>query len=199
MYNPQEFINSSRRAKEAFGEGKRPRHDWTRNELLHDLFMQYPENNILLNTDVTNMLVDVETETLKDYFLTTNREWHHIEGKPVYFYSLDIEMIRKLTRRHVEDMLRKDEYDKEVFNKPQLSYVRSTDWTTNSHGKQVPIIKTYTGIVYQGRCYFSNGHNDLIRKDRLEVIGSVGKIVGKYRKTFDKILRVMREQHQIYI
>lgn len=199
MYPQQEFINSSNRAKEAFTQGKRPLRDWTRNEILHDLFMQYGENNILLNTEVTNMLVDLETETLKDAFLSTKREWHHVEGKPIYFYSLDIEAIRKLNKKQVVEMLKKDELDRVMFNKPQLAKVKSTLWTTNKHGKQVPVTKKYVVVVYHGRCYFLNGHDDPLQKDRLEIIGSVGKIVGKNRILFDKILRVMREQHQIYI
>lgn len=179
--------------RQAIANGEKTLQMWNRKTMLEEVKKALQEQNIKYDYEQWK---EISTDVMHDHFLTRS-SWHHINGKPVWFYQIDTDGLNEFAFRQ---MLTESKVQAQKQEKPKLMKVKRTIWKWSQNNEhQYATQKSQVAVVYHGRAYFENGKSSKIERGKCEVGKSCGAIVKENRVVFERIVHQMRSQYAIAI
>lgn len=175
--------------RQALSNGEKTLKMWDRRTMLQVLQQTYKR----YKADDWTM---ISTKVMQQKLLRKS-SWHHINGKPVWFYTMEPE---RVTHDLILTMQRLSAAQTQKECKPTLAKVNRTVWKWSQNNEhQYAVKKSQMAVVYHGYAYFENGKSAKVERGKCEVAHSCGKIVKDKRILFEKIVHQMRTQYAIAI
>lgn len=188
---------SSANAKKAFEEGKAPLDFWTKEEILEAVEFVLNEYEACPEADMGKLEL-VDESVLQDCLLDRT-EWHHINGKPVWFYAINEAVVTTLTKSEMGQMLGMTHRKAKEANTPKFVFVDQMNWVNYKGWHQKQTKTRHIGVTYDGYVYFENGQKVPLKRDVMEVAGNCKKTAKKYGKMYNRIVNSMRTNYSLAV
>lgn len=184
-------INMSNHGWAATELGIYPLEVWDTNNLINSI-IQIKLNNIPCPKICFDDLKGIPMHIMAKFCLWRS-EWHHVNFRPCWFYTLDEYAVIKMTQEEVEEMKILAECESPDWHKPTLVKVRISSWKTSTTDHQYCSPRDVTGVVYAGFVYFSDDSRIPLTPEYCEIEKIYLKKTRKQRETFDLIRKRMRK------
>jgi len=195
MVTQSDINNMSLRGREALGNGENLFLGWTKEKLIKEVnrikTMNYPCPSVDLEA-----MANIPEDILRNVLLTQS-SWHHVDGKPEWFYIVDEEWVTRMNSYDIENMIADAEMFEAIKNKPKLADFRIYIWKLSTTDHQYCKTAIRPGILFNDIAYFENGKYQVVCKDECEIEEIYVKAPRQRRTQFDNIRRKMR-QYNIY-
>lgn len=185
----------SRRGRAAMDNGEKLFLEWTKEQIIAEVLRIKMVNQPCPAVDY-DYLLDLPEYILREMLLK-RVSWHHVDGKPEWFYIPNEPWIINMDYASIEDMANDADRFLSIENKPKMADFQISQWkeSTTMHQYCKHIIRS--GILYNGIAYFENGERKEVIKDSCEVVKVFDKTPNSRRTQFNIIRKKMR-QYQIY-